>query len=262
MSVRNLYGLFEKADRADYEEGLLAYTRYHDVMVRVAQRYEMPLDVVVAAFVALSPNNDYTGNLRSLMSVLEGHRKGHTFDHVQVSTYRHAGARAWSYVQGTASFLDLARGPKIVNFYHNVLYPSDNRWVTVDGHMVAAWRGQNLTMKQAIPKGVKEYHDIAHAVKRMAFSLFLLPHQVQAIIWFVRKRTLNVKYDPQHSLFADRSDIWRTSRQVDDILPFPPRRVEEISSAPQESTPHENARFTRCACMFCSNVDCACFPGR
>jgi hypothetical protein len=222
MAEQHLELMFSRADKTDFSEGLLAYMRYHTLMRSISDIYEVALDRVVAAFCATSPNNDYRGNLRSVVSILQGYKQGLAFDDVQISTYRHCGERAWSYVAGTDDFLRSVKGLKIRNFYHNVLYPEDHRWVTIDGHMVGAYRASNATMKELIVKP-HEYADIAHACKALAFRHFLLPNQYQAIVWFVRKRVLNVVYDAQLQLFAPRDDVWNTLRDVRTITPFPRR---------------------------------------
>lgn len=228
MTESHLQQMFERADRIDYREGLLAYERYKNVMVRVADAYAkfLPhrrdpiLNRVVAAFVAMSPNNDYIGNLRSLISLCEGAKVGKHVEKITVSTYGHCKVRAWRYLMGDAEFLQEAKGLKIRNFYRNILDPFDNRYVTIDGHMVATFRNDpKATMKDSIIN-VREYKEIADAVKRLAFQEFLLPNQYQAVVWFTRKRVLQIRFDPQHDLFAAEDDVWRTSQSISDIRPF------------------------------------------
>ena len=198
MSERNLELMFERADDVDFEEGKLAYFRYNELMQRIARKYNYPLARVVAAFVSLSPNSDYTGNLRSLISLLEGIAAGVPCDQITVSTYKHCRDRAHAYVLADREFLKLTHGQKVLSFYHNVMTPEDNRYVTVDGHVVAAWRGQNLTMNEAILRKKRDYVEIADAIKRLAFRRYLLPNQYQAVLWFARKRSLGIRYDPRN----------------------------------------------------------------
>lgn len=220
MSISNLARMLSRADKIDYDEGMLAYERYNIVMRRVAKKYDVALDRVCAAFCSLSPNNDYWGNLRSLISVLEGIKEGKDVDQIVVSTYGHCKSRAYGYVVGTLDYLKLTKGLKILNFYHNILQPHSWRWVTIDGHMVAAYRGDdNATMKQSLVKPA-DYERIAGDVKALAFSQFIAPNQLQAIIWFARKRSLGIVYDPQMDLFGTPNDVWRTLRDIREIKPY------------------------------------------
>lgn len=225
-SIDNLRKMFALADIDDVGEGLLAYQRYNEMMRKMADRYQQPLDRVIAAFVSLSPNNDYMGNLRSTISVLEGLRCGHEQKTVTVSTYNHCRDRAWAYLTGTADFIKDTRGPKIINFYHNLLDPYDPKWVTIDGHMVGAWLDMPITMKEAAYVRFS-YEEIKQAAIDLAAGLCMLPNQFQATVWFTRKRVLRAKYSPQLELFRDPGDVWRTVQELDDLPPFPLKKMKE-----------------------------------
>lgn len=221
MSVRNLRVMYRNADADDIREGKLAYSRYNQVMRNFADHYGNTLEQTTAAFCALSPNNDYYGNLRSLASVLQGVQQGTPLQSITVSTYKHCRDRAHGYASGAVSFVGTVKGLKIRSFYFNIIDPSDAQHVTIDGHMKAAYVAQRLTMKQALIRGPVEYREIVAAAKRLAKSEGLIPNQLQAIIWFARKRTERVKYDPQLDMFQnDTSDKWRTLVAVKDALPY------------------------------------------
>lgn len=220
MSKQNLKAMFERADAIDMREGLLAYQRYHQVMSDISLKFGSPIELVIAAFVALSPNNDYVSNLRSLVSVVTGIKNGLPLKDIKVSTYKHCRDRAFSYLKGEVDFISQVKGPKIINFYHNVLRPDDNRWVTVDGHICAAWRGKNLTMKEAIVRNKREYDNIAGAIKQLAFEQFMLPNQYQAVLWFTRKRIFNIKAKLQLGLFSPADDVWNTYHDINELRPF------------------------------------------
>lgn len=207
--------MFDQADAVDYGEGLTAYINYHRTMLAIATRYGIELSRVVAAFVAMSPQNDYVGNLRSVITLLESDDPRNA----TTSTFNHCKLRACSYLDGSVDFLTTARGPKIINFYWNIMEPSNRQYVTIDGHMVAAWRNERLTMEQAVAKTRGNYYLIAKDVKRLAGVKRLIPNQVQAIIWFTRKRTLNVRYSPQMDIF-DGGNNWRTFYPIDELTTF------------------------------------------
>jgi hypothetical protein len=214
--------MFEQADTTDLTEGKLAYWRYHQMMHSIAKVYGHDVREVTAAFVALSPNSDYLGNLRSLISVLEGVRRGAQVDDITVATYKGCRDRAYAYVTKQQDFLLTARGPKIRAFYHNILFPDHKEFVTIDGHMVGAYRGNDGTMKENIVSP-RVYKEVASTTKRLANQLGLIPNQLQAVIWFTRKRVLNVKYDGQMSLFGDSTDRWQTMVKVEEIKPYDTR---------------------------------------
>ena len=226
MAIENLEQMFKRADPIDLDEGLVAYDRYHLVMQRIADRFACSLATATAVFVALSPNSSYHQNLRSAVSVLDGALKRHAGpDDITVATYGHCKKRAWLYATGRSDFLSEAKGPKIVSFYHNILDPKDSRWVTVDGHMSCIWQGKNLSMRDALVSRAT-YETIRAATLSLAFTHYMIPCQMQAVLWFTRKRISNVVYDPQMQLFADRSDVWNTFVDVNAIKPY--GRKDEI----------------------------------
>lgn len=220
MSVENLAKMYALADATDLAEGRLAYVRYNSVMRSIAERYNFDLEKAVAVFCSTSPNNDYINNLRSTISILDGINRKIPEDRIVISTYNHCRKRAYSYATGAADFLGRTMGPKIFNFYHNILSPDDSRFVTIDGHMCAAWRGKKLTMKEALVRGRREYLEIANGCKLLATVAGILPNQFQAVVWFARKRTLKIKYNGQLDLLKDASDKWETLQDIDKLKPY------------------------------------------
>ena len=222
MSLKNLEALFERAEDGDIAEGLLAYERYHSVLRHFAEWYYFGIVPTVEAFAALSPNNDYHGNLRSLASVLDGINKQRKAEDIKVSTYNACRDRAIQYVTGEVSFLDTVKGLKIRAFRHNLLYPAASREVTVDGHMIAAWLGRDaLTMKQAQKKfTTAKYREIAKDITALARRKSILPHQMQAVLWITRKRVLSIKYNAQYHLEHGPTDLSRILCHPRNYPPF------------------------------------------
>jgi hypothetical protein len=220
--MKNLVAMFNKADKVDRAEGRDAYFRYNRLMMDIADHYSHPsVPMVTAAFVALSPNNDYKGNLRSLVSVLSGLRSGVPEDRITVSTYKHCRDRAISYVTGRDNFMGHAKGLKTRAFFVNVSDPVNDEHVTIDGHVYAAWRGEKLTMKEAKVSN-REYREIQEEIIALSKMTGLIPNQFQATIWFTRKRLLNILFPAQGDLFHGVGDLWRTSIDVRDIRPYEP----------------------------------------
>ena len=219
--LNNLWDWYRRADADDIAEGMLAYERYNQVMSDLAQHYGFTIGQTVATFSALSPNSDYLGNLRSAASVLRGIQLGASCDEIRTSGYNHCRDRAYAYATGDKDFLTETKGPKTRAFYQNLVDPFDRVPVCVDGHIAFAWLDErHKPIKQAVVSK-RMYNEIAEGVRFIARLEGLIPNQVQAIIWFCRKRELGVIYDPQLDIFADNTDKWKTVLTVDQIRPFP-----------------------------------------
>ncbi len=224
MKAENVAAAFRQLLPSDLEFGAMAYPMYHAAMRRFATHYRAPFVQTVEAFVALSPNNDYHGNLRSLASVLAAARDGRGVDSFNVTTYRACAIRAMGYITGQVSFLDTVRGPKITAFRHNILYPHTSRRVTVDGHMIGVWHGENLTMKQAaaLMVGPAHYARIEADFLTIARRVKLQGCALQAALWTARKRERGVKYEDQVELFSGLTRL----EELPDPQDYPP--IERI----------------------------------
>lgn len=220
MSVARLTHVLDRADAIDVAEGLVAYERYQATLQRFADYYRFTLEQTVAAFCALSPNNDYKGNIKSLATLLHGIRSGWHRDEITVTTYNACRNRAHAFALGT-EFLAVTKGPKTRNFYQNIVDPTDPAPVTVDGHMFGIWCGKRMTMVEAVRERIA-YKEVAHGINQVAFSRCLRGNQAQAILWFTWKRMGNVVYSPQLQLFQD-GDQWGTNLAPEDIPVFPRR---------------------------------------
>lgn len=221
---KNLSALLERAAPQDFEAGAAAYTKYRQVMTQFSELYSVGLVPTTEAFVALSPNNDYHGNLRSLASVLFAFTNDRPKEKAVTTCFNACRDRAWSYVSGNVSFLDTVKGEKTRAFRHNILYPDSSRDVTVDGHMIAAWQGDDtLTMKKAalILAGSKRNYDaIRKGVQWLARKNDLAPCQMQGVLWFARKRVLGIRYDSQTDMFYGAEDVSRTLVAAEDFPPY------------------------------------------
>ena len=221
-AVENILRVYAQVDAIDREEGLLAYPRYRESLMYYAVRYRLPFANVVGAFVALSPNNDYMGNLRSLVTILEGLRHSRRVEDCTVSTYKACRDRAWTFLLGT-DFLATTKGKKTRNFYQNIFNPDDPNPVTIDGHMACIYVGKRMTMKEVVRSRFK-YDEVAEAFRTVAYDVDLLPCQLQAMLLFTWKRINNVIYSAQLDVFAGDNQ-WGTRIDPSRIRPFPIRGV-------------------------------------
>ncbi len=222
MSLDNLNKLWKQRDPIDYQEGFVAYNQYRKVMQRFAYFYGLTISRTTSAFVALSPNNDYHGNLRSLASVLYAVQNKQPCENVTVTTYNACRNRAYSYLTGEIDFLKTVKGKKIRAFRDNILRPNTSVEVTVDGHMIAAWTDKNVTMKEAakLLKTAYTYNTIAKGIREFATDKNITPCQMQAILWLTRKRVLNVKFNAQLSLFSAPNNQNKIICDPLDYLPY------------------------------------------
>lgn len=220
QAQKNISNVLAQADSHDLRAGAEAYQKYHECLRGISSHYQTGFCQTVAAFAALSPNNDYTGNLHSLVSLIQGVQAGLSVDQVTTSTYKACRDRAYNFLTGEKDFLMETGGPKTRAFYHNILRPEDPRHITIDGHMYGVYAGERMTMVEAIRvmRG-NSYEKIAQEFIKVARRNRLIPNQLQATLWFTWKRLHTVVYHAaQLSLFG--SDPWGLIVPPEQIKPF------------------------------------------
>lgn len=222
MIRETILEVYELADFIDRQEGMVAYWNYNRTMKLIAHQWQRPLPAVVGAFCALSPNNDYMGNLRSLITLLKALHLSLPETSATVSTYNACRGRAWRCLKGE-DFLSFTAGPKTRNFYQSIMDPDDPQAVTIDGHMFGVWSGQRRTMKKIAEEGFN-YAEVALDFRHTALYIGILPSQLQAVCWFAWKRIHRVVYNPQLGLFST-GDQWGLLPDVETINTF---RLKEI----------------------------------
>ena len=223
--IVNIFKMIDKADTIDREIGRDAYSRCNALMQKIAAQYFLPTNNVIAAFCALSPNNDYVGNLRSLISVIE-YRENAT-----VSTYKRCAMRAIMYLNGER-FDTQSRGLKTKSFYLNICNPLDPDPITIDGHMCAIWHDKANAIMKDFSISKTKYLEIAEDFKTVARWLNILPNQLQATLWHTRKRTLGIAFNPTTPMFQDPG---RITFSIDELKPY------EVSiPLPSSSVPSSN----------------------
>lgn len=214
-----------RATPEDRHFGRIAYWSYHNAMRNFARFYGAGFVQTVEAFVALSPNNSYHPNLRSLSAVLFAYASGRSIEDFTVSTFNFCKRNAFGYVSGELSFLDTVGGPKISSFRDNILYPDTSTKVTVDGHMICVWSGEDMTMREAnlFLRSMKRYREMERDFHLTARKYKMPTTHLQATLWALRKREGKILYSDQRDLFTGESR-WS---EVADPIDYPPFQKED-----------------------------------
>ena len=208
---QNLVTIWELADARDVEAAVASYPKYQQLTTEIAAKHGFTPIVGAAVFAALSPNNDYWGNLRDCDTLLAAARNGKGLDEFAVSTYGNNKRKAWSIAQGTNPE-SLIVALKTKNFFHNIADPKNPRWVTIDGHMHNIWFGRRSPIQSKNPNvrvvkvDGKLYQAIAEGVKAFAREKELIPCEMQGVLWITWRRIHGIRTPAQKELW-DRDFI-------------------------------------------------------
>ncbi len=209
--LANLARIWDEADERDIGVAIASYPKYQRITTEIAAKYGFSPTVGAAVFAALSPNNDYWGNLRNTDDLLAAAAAGKSLDDFRVSTYGNNKRKAWAIAHGEDPD-KLIVALKTSNFFHNIADPSDPRYVTIDGHMHNIWFNRRVPIQSKNPEvrvvkvDHKLYHVIADGVKAFAKAKDLLPCEMQGVLWQTWRRIHAIRTPAQQELW-DRDFI-------------------------------------------------------
>jgi hypothetical protein len=235
VSVDNLRHTLEKATPHDTQLGLESFFKYNRIVALVGARTGFSVRVAAAVFSALSPNNDYWGNLRDAHALLAAARDGLGIDAFTVSTYGNNKRKAWQIAHG-AEPLELIVAKKTRSFFLNVADPTDPEPVTIDGHMVNIWKCKRENLVGLRWDDKKHYDVIAEDVRVLARERGVIPSQMQGILWLTWRRIHGIKTDSQltfwdEDLLAARLGIFLLAGDKDALgqvsVPFAIREAQD-----------------------------------
>lgn len=173
MNTR-LIGIWESADSATREAGAAWYPSARAFCDSLAFWTDTPLHRMVGACSALSPQLQWKWNKEALEQLVKEPSK--PLRMVLGNSTRKAKAILAGRLPLPAAF-PLATCPKTNNFYHNILNPTDARYVTIDTHAARAATG-------AFQAHFK-YAPIANEYLEAARFVGVLPSTFQATVWTI-----------------------------------------------------------------------------
>ena len=146
---------------------------------------KVPLSKVLGVVSALSPRQKWEGNLKI------AEKKIRTGDCGAITQFK-TKANQVIFSDGHASEIwDILNGNKTQNFFMNLLYPDDKRYVTVDRHALSIALGRTCTDKEQSLTDI-QYEFFAECYKEVARDLDLVPNFVQSITWQAWRRLHNI----------------------------------------------------------------------
>lgn len=187
---KNIIGIFEQANKHEYNSGLNWFGNAREIASNMAKDYNISLEKVAAIISILSPANNWQRNIIDADNVLNGWANGKTHE-IVVTTYGRNKAKALKVLEDTNSnftFPISSRYFKTLCFWDNIVDPNSDR-VTVDRHAAKVYWGAKYA--GAIDVRGKKYTMIEGSYIKTAKHLGMLPHQLQAITWLTYKRLMN-----------------------------------------------------------------------
>ena len=174
MDNRNNLKLKERLRAASW------YFEVNDFCQSLSEIYNIPLIKVAGIMSALSPNNTFASNCKSLNNFLK--YKGNC----KVTCFNNQKEKAKTILRMKKPTEEKIKaclgGLKTQAFFENIYRPLSSKAVTVDVWMIR-WAKQNKLIPENGTLTPKRYRMLQDVVQKAAKDLQLLPHQYQAMAW-------------------------------------------------------------------------------
>jgi len=196
IAVKNIIAIRRKASPEDVAAGIAWYAEAYEECRIIADRFKLPIHIVVGVVAALSPNNRWELNIRNANDLICAFACGSTMDDVSVCTYTAMKQKAWDILCNWKSLnrnssedddVKVAlNGKKIVCFYENIM---GDDTCTIDGHARNIAYNERVTLTDAKTSiGVKEYANLQEAYRQAAKRCTVngrkfKAYELQAVTW-------------------------------------------------------------------------------
>lgn len=200
MKINNFEAVFRSANEQEMAMGFNWYLDSHNYLKAMSEATGYSLQVTCAVVAVLSPRNNWSANCFQAQEVLKA-RGNRRRVKIKFSTFSKNVDKAFKIAK--TKDISYLHGPKVEQFYLNLLNPFDSDSCTVDSFIIACWYDISPNSEE-IGKyaGEKNIERLKNEIKILARKHQMLPCQVQAIIWIVFHRMVRsmVSYSGQMKL--------------------------------------------------------------
>lgn len=191
--IKNILEVYNQAEQQELAHGLNWYGDAKSAAWDIADKYQMPLAVVVGVIAALSPTNKWERNLADADMLIQSFVDGGYHEDVKVCTYKTMKEKAWSIMQEMPDtqerIADILNGPKITDFFWCIL---GKDVCVIDGHAWCIANADRRTMQEVPSIGKKARIELQQAYSAAGKSQGLTAYEMQAVTWVAWKRIHNV----------------------------------------------------------------------
>jgi hypothetical protein len=190
--TKNILKTFDLATLDEVNHGL---TWYHDAKVAcqiMADKYALPLRIVVGVCAALSPTNRWERNLIDTENMLSNFMSGGYVEDTSPCTYKKMRDKAWDILQtnphNDGDVLFLLKGPKISDFFSCIM---GHDVCVIDGHAWCIANADRRTMQDVPSIGKKLRAELQDAYVKAGKKHNMTAYEMQAATWVTWKRLHN-----------------------------------------------------------------------
>jgi hypothetical protein len=185
--MNNFEKVYLQSTEIEKNMGLHWYADQHNYLRDMGGHFDIPLDVVCGITAALSPLISWQLNVNLTYHILRF--KGKLPSNIKTSCFPLNLKKAIKIYKSKKIYPSL-RGPKVIQFYLNLLNPFDDNSITIDTFMIACYydiKNRDDTRKYSTEK---EIEFLKSEIKKLSEKYNLLPLQFQAIVWLTYHRII------------------------------------------------------------------------
>jgi len=194
--MENIKRVYDAANHHERHFGFEYYDWQRGILANIANKNDLPVSGVVAAFCALTPNNSEKNTYIALMTCIAIVKGKITFNRC-TSAFPRNQRKAIMLLCGDPVHKFLS-GLKVVSFYHNTMNPDSNKYVTVDGHMINLIKNEKIRLTFTRKLGPKIYQEYSNHIRAAAKEFGIPAPRLQSILWMTWKRLNKILWTPQH----------------------------------------------------------------
>ncbi len=165
--------------------GIHWYSDQHNYLKEMSDHFGIPLNVTCGITAVLSPMVSWQENVNMTYHILKF--KGKLPSGVKMPGFKTNVKKALRIYKTKRVFPTL-QGPKVSQFYENLLNPFNEDAITIDTFMIACFYG--LTNKENCKRytSEKQIEILKNELRELSTKYALIPLQLQAIIWLAYHR--------------------------------------------------------------------------
>lgn len=182
-----------QATETECIDGAAWYTVAKHEAQKIADRYELPLHIVVGVVAALSPTNKWERNVIDADALCAAYVGGDYMESVKVCTYKTMKEKAWGILSSNGdreATRGMLKGPKITDFFDCILGVDT---CVIDGHAWCIANGERRTMQEVPNIGKALRESLQQAYRDVGKQADLPAYVVQAVTWLAWRRIHGVK---------------------------------------------------------------------
>lgn len=182
MGTANIIKTFHDATSKELDNGLWWYKRVNKTANGLAKSHKLTVKTVASIIAAVSPGLLWDNNVEVADRIM----RNKSLAGLGVRWYD--GVRKAELIRDGHNPDVILKGNKVRAFATLIADPTNRVHVCVDGHAYNVWMGSHAALDKTPTINDRLYRRISGDYMKVAQSLGIYPHQVQAVTWTVYRR--------------------------------------------------------------------------